>query len=122
MKDKQRKYAVKLFQKTIKEYPDYTEEEFVKDVETHLMSLPLTPNNYFDPYSLWSALHELWRALNMSMRDVVEYSGLKMSKFATRYCIPYRTLQAWCDGTNPCPIYIKIMLCELLGLIRKTDR
>ena len=58
----------------------------------------------------------------MSPADIVRYSGLKMSEFAARYVIPYRTLQACCNGTNPCPIYTRIMLCELLGILSMTEK
>ena len=55
-------------------------------------------------------------SIDKSMRDIVELNGGNMAKFSRRFCIPYRTLQAWCDGTNECPVYIKLMICEIMGL------
>ncbi len=124
MKNKQRKFAVKLYLRRIEEDPNYSENQFAAEVQQYMnenfSSNPLY--NAYDPFSLWADIANLWKALNMSPYEIVEYSGLKMSEFAARYVIPYRTLQAWCDGTNPCPIYIRIMLCELLGILRKTER
>ena len=122
MTDKQRKYAVKLYLKRIAENPDYSEEEFRSEVQQHFNE-DLNPlYNAYDPFALWLSISNLWRALNISPADIVRYSGLKMSEFAARYVIPYRTLQAWCNGTTPCPIYTRIMLCELLGILSTTER
>ena len=122
MKNKDRKYAVKLYLRRIEEDPNYTESEFGSEIIQHLNERPLSPQTVYDPFGMYSSISNLWNALNMSPSEIVEYSGLKMSEFAARYVIPYRTLQAWCDGTNPCPIYIRIMLCELLGILSMTER
>ena len=124
MKNKQRKFAVKLYLRRIEEDPNYSENQFAAEVQQYMnenfSSNPLY--NAYDPFSLWVDIANLWKALNMTPAEIVQYSGLKMSEFAARYVIPYRTLQAWCDGTNPCPVYIRIMLCELLGILRQTER
>jgi hypothetical protein len=120
MDDKDIEYAVKLYQKKSKS-GDYSYEEFVYDIRERLSRRPL-PFNSFDPFILMSQTRKLWRLLEMSMREIVAYSKLDMAKFSRRYCIPYRTLQAWCDGTNPCPIYIKMMLGEILKMYSRVIR
>lgn len=120
MDDKDIEYAVKLYQKKSKS-GDYSYEEFVYDIRERLSRRPL-PSNSFDPFILMSQTRNLWRLLEMSMREIVAYSKLDMAKFSRRYCIPYRTLQAWCDGTNPCPIYIKMMLGEILKMYSRVIR
>ncbi len=120
MDDKDIEYAVKLYQKKSKS-GDYSYEEFVYDIRERLSRRPL-PFNSFDPFILMSQTRNLWRLLEMSMREIVAYSKLDMAKFSRRYCIPYRTLQAWCDGTNPCPIYIKMMLGEILKMYSRVIR
>lgn len=124
MKNKQRKFAVKLYLRRIEEDPNYSENQFAAEVQQYMNeNFALNPlYNAYDPFSLWADIANLWKALNMTPAEIVQYSGLKMSEFAARYVIPYRTLQAWCDGTNPCPIYIRIMLCELLGILSMTER
>ena len=118
----QRKYAVKLYQRRIKEDPDYTEAMFGNEVYQHFLDVQqdateISKPNAFDPFTMSLQISKLWRALSMDMKDVVAYSGMKMSEFSERFVIPYRTLQDWCNGTNPCPIYTKLMLCEILGII-----
>ena len=120
MDDKDIEYAVKTYQKKTK-IGDYSYEEFIQDIREHLSRRP-SPYNSYDPFSLTLQTNNLWRLLEMSMRELVEYSKLDMAKFSRRFCIPYRTLQAWCDGTNPCPIYIKMMLGEILEMYTRVVR
>ena len=62
-------------------------------------------------------LSRLWDAAHMSIRQIVDASGLKQSAFATRYCIPYRTVQDWYGGRRQAPDYVRLMLIRLLGLL-----
>ena len=120
MDDKDIEYAVKLYQKKSKT-GGYSYEEFVQDIKEHLARRP-APYNSYDPFSLDAQTLNLWNFLTMSMRELVEYSQLDMAKFSRRFCIPYRTLQAWCDGTNQCPVYIKMMLGEILKMYTRVIR
>lgn len=117
MDDKDIEYAVKTYQKKAKT-GNYSYEEFVRDIREHLSQRP-SPYNSYDPFSLKVRTSRLWNLLEMNMRELVEYSKFDMAKFSRRFCIPYRTLQAWCDGTNPCPIYIKMMIGEILRMYNR---
>ena len=119
MDDKDIEYAVKIYQKKNKE-GDYSFETFYTDIREHLRRRP-NQHSVYDPFIILSQSSKLWKVLEMSVRDLVDYSNLDMAKFARRFCIPYRTLQAWCDGTNPCPIYIKLMIAEILHLYQRTN-
>ncbi len=114
MDDKNTEYAVKTYQKKSKT-GNYCYEEFLNDVKEHISRRPI-PHNFYDPLILTSQTSALWKLLEMSMRELVAYSKLDMAKFSRRFCIPYRTLQAWCDGTNPCPVYVKMMIGEILRI------
>ena len=112
---KQRKYAVKLYQRRIKEDPDYTKEMFGRELLRHFQEVQqkavvISRPNLDDPFIMSLDISKLWKALSMDMRDIVEYSGMKMSEFSERFVIPYRTLQDWCNGTNNCTIYTKLMM------------
>ncbi len=120
MDDKDIEYAVKIYQKKSKT-GDYCYEEFFHDIEEHFAQRP-SPYSCYEPFILKSETSKLWSLLEMSMRELVEHSKLDMAKFSRRFCIPYRTLQAWCDGTNPCPVYIKMMLGEILGMYTRVYR
>ena len=120
MDDRDIEFAVKAYQKGTRK-GGYSYEKFVHEIKEHLSQRPF-PNNSYDPFSLKSQTSSLWKLLEISMRELVEYSKLDMAKFSRRFCIPYRTLQAWCDGTNPCPIYIKMMLGEILQMYTRVIR
>jgi len=122
MTNKQRKHAIKLYLRKIKENPNYSIEEFGREIIDHINERGLGhPEGPYDPFRMHSDILNLWDFLNMSPAEIVNHSGMMMSKFAERFVIPYRTLQAWCDGTNPCPIYMKILLAESTGLLRPTE-
>ena len=119
MDDKDIEFAVKTYRKKEKEGA-YSIEEFYQDIKEHIQRRPM-PYCTYDPFILSANVKRLWEFLEMSIRDIVEHSGLNMAEFSRRYCIPYRTLQAWCDGTNPCPMYVKIMLGEILKLYSRSN-
>lgn len=61
-------------------------------------------------------LSQLWDAAHRSVRDIAAASGLSQRKLADRFAIPYRTVENWCSNT-PCPIYVKMLMQESLGLV-----
>lgn len=64
-----------------------------------------------------SDLTNIWEISHMSIADVISASGLSQTAFARRFLIPLRTVQAWALGERECPIYTKLMIADLLGLI-----
>lgn len=66
-----------------------------------------------------TALFELWDAGHRSMKDIASDAGLSHRKLAERFCIPYRTMESWCGGQRDCPLYVKLMMQECLGLLRR---
>ena len=46
----------------------------------------------------------------MEIKEIREFRGLNKRDFASRYGIPYRTLQNWENGTNKCPDYVRNLL------------
>jgi|GEM_PF-5189021 len=117
MTAQQRKYAVKLYQRKIKEDPKYNADKFYKDVSSYISTEFPAPKNLYDPAGLRADTNKLWVVISMNMKDVVKRSGMNMREFSDRFFIPYRTLQAWCDDTNPCPLYTKLLLCDALKFI-----
>ena len=115
MDDNDIEYAVKLYRESIKN-KDFNAEVFAQKIVDHKRNRKM-PFNTFDPLSFYNAITKLWNCLEMSMREIINKSGMDMAKLSRRFCIPYRTLQSWCDGTNPCPIYVKLMICEILRMM-----
>lgn len=66
-----------------------------------------------------AALGSIWDACNRSVRDIVAVSGLTQRAFAERFCIPIRTVEDWCTGKRECALYMRLMMQECLGILRR---
>lgn len=54
---------------------------------------------------------------HLSVKDIVGTTKLSQKEFATRFCIPQRTVEAWCTGSRKCNDYIRLMMCRQLGIL-----
>lgn len=61
-------------------------------------------------------LGNLYDAAHRSIKEIAAVAGLSQRKLAERFAIPYRTMDSWCMGERTCPIYVKMMMQEVLGL------
>lgn len=64
-------------------------------------------------------LVRLWDAAHLTIRDIRQHTGLSQAAFATRYCIPTRTLEDWERGARSCPDYLRLLLAKDVGLYQK---
>lgn len=64
-------------------------------------------------------LARLWDAAHLTIRDIRQHTGLSQAAFATRYCIPTRTLEDWERGARSCPDYLRLLLAQVTGLYTK---
>lgn len=64
-------------------------------------------------------LGQLWDVAHMSVRDIRTAAGLTQAAMASRFCIPQRTIEDWCAGKRTPPDYVRLMMAEALGLIRR---
>ncbi len=62
-------------------------------------------------------LGQLWDACNRSVKEIAKAAGLSQRKLAERFAVPYRTAEDWCSRS--CPIYVRLMMQEALGLLRR---
>lgn len=62
-------------------------------------------------------LGQVWDAVNCPMREIAAAAGLSQRKLAERFMIPYRTMEDWCRGVRECPVYVRLMMQECLGLL-----
>ena len=60
-------------------------------------------------------LARLWDAAHLTIRDIRQHTGLSQAAFATRYCIPTRTLEDWERGVRSCPDYLRLLLAQATG-------
>ncbi len=61
-------------------------------------------------------LARLWDAAHLTIRDIRQHTGLSQAAFATRYCIPVRTLEDWERGVRSCPDYLRLLLAQATGI------
>ena len=66
--------------------------------------------------ALAEELRHVWRYAHITVREIVQHTGLTQANFANRFVIPLRTLESWLGGTSACPPYTRMMLAKLCGL------
>lgn len=66
--------------------------------------------------ALTEELRHVWRYAHITVREIVQHTGLTQADFAQRFVIPLRTIENWCTGTSACPPYTRLMLARLCGL------
>lgn len=64
-------------------------------------------------------LARLWDAAHLTIRDIRQRTGLSQAAFATRYCIPTRTLEDWERGVRSCPDYLRLLLADSAGVYKR---
>ena len=62
-------------------------------------------------------LSDIWELAHLSMRELVDRTGLSQTAFAKRVGIPLRTVQGWCLGERDCPAYVRFLLAEHYNLL-----
>lgn len=90
---------------------------FVAEYATSIIFDPGPDSEGPDYDKVVSDLTNIWDISHMSIADVISASNLCQTAFARRFLIPLRTVQAWALGERECPIYTKLMLADLLGLV-----
>ena len=68
-----------------------------------------------DPASLAELCGRVWDLAHLSVADIRAYTGLTQAAFATRYCVPLRTVQNW-ELRGGCPAYVRLMVAQLAGM------
>lgn len=57
----------------------------------------------------------VWDVAHMTIRDILEHTGLTQAAFSVRYCIPLRTVENWVTGKRSCPDYVRLLLAQVSG-------
>ncbi len=71
------------------------------------------------PAERLDAVSQIWDAAHRSVKQIAAYTGLSQRKLAERFCIPYRTMENWGGGQNACPLYVRLMMQECLGMLTR---
>ena len=62
-------------------------------------------------------MRNIYQVSHMTMIDLLSASGLTKAAFSRRFLIPLRTVENWVSGIRPCPIYVRMMIADLLGIV-----
>ena len=69
--------------------------------------------------NLVGQIEKIWDAAHMTVAEIRAATGLSQGKFAVKYCIPVGTIHNWEQGIRKCPDYIRLLLIERLGLLKR---
>lgn len=58
----------------------------------------------------------IWDVAHLTICDIRQHTGLSQAKFATRFCIPRRSIEDWESGARKCPDYLRLLLAQAVGL------
>ncbi len=88
---------------------------YASDVALSLLD-PGDPDQEVD-IALVDQLRALWHVANDPFKDLICHMGLNQTRCATRFCIPYRTVQDWAAGKRTCAPYLRLMMAEATGVV-----
>lgn len=71
------------------------------------------------PQERIDAIGQIWDACHRSVKDIAAAAGMSQRKLAERFCIPYRTMENWCNDKRSCRLYDRLMMQECLGLLKR---
>lgn len=94
------------------------------DRESYISDLALSSiwgDNETDPIpqDRIDVIGQIWDACHRSVKDIAAAAGLSQRKLAERFCIPYRTMENWCNDKRSCRLYDRLMMQECLGLLTR---
>lgn len=99
---------------TIAADPETSRAAFLNNVT---LSIPDDADGCVDLDSEKERLSTIWAVAHLSMRELVDRTGLSQTTFAKRAGIPRRTVQDWCGEKRACPTYVKFLLAEHYNLL-----
>lgn len=106
----------KSFSLCIAEVPAYADRDsYISDLA--LSSLWGNAPEADIPQKRIDKLGQVWDAANRSTKEIAAAAGLSHRKLAERFMIPYRTMEDWCRGARECPLYVRLMMQECLGIL-----
>ena len=59
-------------------------------------------------------IQELSSAVNRTMPEILQEAGMSGRDVCRRFGISYRTMEDWTNGRRTCPVYLRLMIQELL--------
>lgn len=66
-------------------------------------------------------LERIWDAVHLAPKDIRAATGLTQVRFALRFGMSCRAVQEWDSGRTECPIYVKLLLAQAVGLYQPPE-
>lgn len=107
--------TLKQYQFCIRELPEYT------DVDAYTSDLALStiwgdrPEDDIPPERI-DQLQSIFQAASKPVPEIAKAAGLNITNMASRFAVPYRTMQDWFSGARECTLATRLMMQECLGL------
>lgn len=105
-------YTAELF--SMANDPKAVKEVFLNNVT---LSIPEDAAGCIDLDAEKRRLAQIWDVAHMTMKEIVDASGLSQTAFAKQAGVPRRTVQDWCGEKRTCPTYVRFLLAEHFGLL-----
>ncbi len=94
--------------------PAASREVFLNSVT---LSIPDDADGCVDLDAEKRRLAQIWDVAHMTMKEIVDASGLSQTAFAKQAGVPRRTVQDWCGEKRACPAYVRFLLVEHYNLL-----
>lgn len=94
--------------------PEASRAAFLNNVT---LSIPDDADGCVDLDAEKRRLAQIWDVAHMTMKEIVDASGLSQTAFAKQAGVPRRTVQDWCGEKRACPAYVRFLLFEHYGLL-----
>lgn len=105
-------YTAELF--SMANDPKAVKEVFLNNVT---LSIPEDAAGCIDLDAEKRRLAQIWDVAHMTMKEIVDASGLSQTAFAKQAGVPRRTVQDWCGEKRACPTYVRFLLAEHYKLL-----
>ena len=105
-------YTAELF--SMANDPKAVKEVFLNNVT---LSIPEDAAGCTDLDAEKRRLAQIWDVAHMTMKEIVDASGLSQTAFAKQAGVPRRTVQDWCGEKRACPAYVRFLLAEHYKLL-----
>lgn len=105
-------YTAELF--SMANDPKAVKEVFLNNVA---LSIPEDAAGCIDLDAEKRRLAQIWDVAHMTMKEIVDASGLSQTAFAKQAGVPRRTVQDWCGEKRACPAYVRFLLAEHYKLL-----
>lgn len=105
-------YTAELF--SMANDPKAVKEVFLNNVT---LSIPEDAAGCIDLDAEKRRLAQIWDVAHMTMKEIVDASGLSQTAFAKQAGVPRRTVQDWCGEKRAFPAYVRFLLAEHYKLL-----